>query len=69
MDQFGVGGKAAEFAGGAVVQAGTDDQQQVALVDGLVGGPGAMHAQHAEVVGVVFAGVANALQRDNRRQG
>ena len=68
MDHLCIGREAIKFAGGAVIQAGTDNQQQVAFIHGLIGRPGAVHAQHAQVVWVVFAGVANAFERYHRRQ-
>jgi len=56
------GGEAIQAAGGAVIQAGTDNQQQVAFIHGFIGRPGAVHAQHAQIVRCPLAGVTQSLE-------
>ena len=68
MDHLRVWGEAIQAAGGAVVQAGTDNQQQVAFIHSFVGRPGAVHTQHAQVVRVVFSRVSDAFERYHRWQ-
>ena len=61
------GAKRVELAGGAVVEAGADADQQVAFVDRDVGRARAVHAEHAEEVRLVGRKSAQALERRDRR--
>ena len=60
MDDLGIGGEAVDAAGDAVVEAGAEGDEQVALLHGGGGGDGAVHAGHAKtermVVGEHAAG-------------
>ena len=51
MDDARIGGKCVGLAGGAVVKARTDADQEIAFLHRQIGGAGAMHAQHAQEVG------------------
>lgn len=53
-----LGAKGAHLAGYAVVEARAHGQDQVGVVDGHVGGVGAVQAQHAEPQALVVAGEA-----------
>ena len=48
MDDLRAGAERRNLAGGAVVEAGADGDQQVAFVEREVGAARAMHAEHAE---------------------
>ncbi len=48
MDDLGVGGEGFEPSGHAVVEAGADGNQQVAVLDGVVGISRAVHAEHIQ---------------------
>ncbi len=48
VDELRVRGELVEFAGDAVVEAGADREDQVGFVHRVVGGAGAVHAEHAE---------------------
>ena len=45
---FALGAKACQLAGDAVVEPGADGDQQIALLDGVVGVGGAVHAEHVQ---------------------
>ena len=68
MDHPGIRREAVQLAGGTVIQPGTDHEQKVALINRLVGRPGTVHAEHAQIIRVVSAGVANALEGNDPRQ-
>ena len=52
MHDGGAGREGVEAAGHAVVEAGTEGDDQVGALQGTDGGNGAVHAGHAEVVAV-----------------
>ena len=58
VDELGVRRELGELAGDAVVEAGADRDDQVGLVHRVVGGAGAVHAEHAEPVRSLEAGKA-----------
>ena len=58
-----VRGEAREVAGHAVVEAGADGDQQVALLHGVVGVARAVHAEHVERLRVGRRERAQAQQR------
>ena len=60
-------GELAELAGDAVVEADAEGQQQVGLVDGVVGVDGAVHAEHVQAQVVVAGEAAQAVQRQGDR--
>ncbi len=49
MDHLGLGGELFQLAGHPVVETGPHHQQQVALLHRIVGGLGAVHAEHAQI--------------------
>ena len=57
VDDLAVLGELADLAGHAVVEAHAERQQQVGLVDGVVGVDGAVHAEHVQAQ-VMLAGKA-----------
>ena len=63
MDLLGVWRKGVDPAGNAVVEAGADADHQVAVMHGMVGLIGTVHAQHAEPVRVRGREGAEAHQR------
>ena len=63
VDDLGVGGEGVDAAGDAVVEAGAEGDQQVALLHRRGGGGGAVHAGHAEVERVVVGEHATRHQR------
>ena len=68
VDLGGVGAELRQLAGDAVVPAGADGHDQVAVGDRLVGVGGAVHAQHAQVQGLVLGDRALAQQRVHHRR-
>ena len=47
---FARGANVVELAGGAIVEARADADQEIAFVDREIGGAGAVHAEHAEEI-------------------
>ena len=56
-------GELADLAGDAVVEADAQGQQQVGLVDGVVGVDGAVHAEHLQAEEMLAGKAAQAVQR------
>jgi len=50
MDDLGIGGEACRIAGDAIIKTGAEDQQQIVLMQRHVGGPGAVHGHHTQIV-------------------
>ncbi len=67
-DALGLRREGRELAGDAVVEARPDGDQQVALVDGVVGGHGAVHAEHAERERMPAREAAQAHERRGDRR-
>ena len=63
VDDLAVLGELADLAGDAVVEAHAEGQQQVGLVDGVVGVDGAVHAEHVQAEEVLAREAAQAVQR------
>ena len=63
VDDLAVLGELADLAGHAVVEAHAEGQQQVGLVDRVVGVDGAVHAEHLQAEVVVGREAAEAVQR------
>src|SRR5680860_160235 len=64
VDHLGTGGEGVEVSGDPVVEAGTQVDDQVALLQARDRGDGAVHARHAEVLGVA---VGEGPARHQRR--
>ena len=78
MDDPGVGRELGQLAGGAVVEPGADDDQQVAVLHRMVGGARAVHPQHPQhawrmgrdgAQGVQGRNLRNAGRGDEGAQG
>src|SRR5699024_6243795 len=63
LDDFGVRGELGRVERHAVGKAGADGDDEVGLVDGLVGGVAAVHAQQAQAVRCAVAQHAGGHQR------
>ena len=63
MDDLGLGGEGGQIAGDAIVEAGADGDQAIALLHGVVGERAAVHAQHVERLGIHLVESAQAQQR------
>ena len=50
MDDLGLGGEGRELAGDAIVEAGAQRDDQVGVLDRVVGELGAVHAEHAQAL-------------------
>ena len=55
LDDLGAPGEGVGLEGDAVAEPRADRDDEVGLIDGLVGGVAAVHAQHAEVVRLAIA--------------
>ena len=67
VDDLAVLGELADLAGDAVVEADAEGQQQVGLVDGVVGVDGAVHAEHLQAEEMLAGEAAQAV--DGQRHG
>ncbi len=67
VDDLAVLGELAHLAGDAVVEADAEGQQQVGVVDGVVGVDGAVHAEHVQAEEVLAGEAAQAEQRQGHR--
>ncbi len=63
VDDLAVLGELADLAGDAVVEADAEGQQQVGVVDGVVGVDGAVHAEHLQAQEMLAGEAAQAEQR------
>ena len=63
VDDLAVLGELAHLAGHAVVEADAEGQQQVGVVDGVVGVDGAVHAEHLQAEEMLAGEAAQAEQR------
>ena len=66
MDDFGVRRKGIQLAGDAVVKTGTYGDEQIALLHRQVCRFGAVHPQHAQIVGVIRVDSTETFQRAGR---
>ena len=64
VDDLAVLGELGELAGDAVVEADAEGEEEVGIVDGVVGVHGAVHAHHVEAEVVVRGEVADAVERE-----
>ncbi len=62
VDDLAVLGELADLAGDAIVEADAERQQQVGLVDGVVGVDGAVHAEHLQAEEMIAGKAAQAEQ-------
>ena len=62
VNDLGLGGEGVDLAGHAVVEAGTQGDEQVGLLHGSHCGNGAVHAGHAEVLGVGLGERTDSVQ-------
>ena len=62
VDDLGVRGEGRDLAGDAVVEPGADGDEQVALLDRVVGVGRAVHAEHVERLGLPLVEAAQAQQ-------
>ena len=62
VDDLAVLGELADLAGDAIVEADAEGQQQVGLVDGVVGVDGAVHAEHLQAQEMLAGEAAQAVQ-------
>src|SRR5262249_5618111 len=67
VDDLAVFGEFADLAGDAVVEAHAQGQQQVGLVDGVVGVYGAVHAEHLQAQEVLTGEAAEAVNGQGHR--
>ncbi|MNP43811.1 hypothetical protein D3C76_1376540 [compost metagenome] len=63
MDHFGMRREGIQFTGHAIVKTRTNGDQQVALLYRQIGGFGAVHPQHAQIVRVIGINRTQPLQR------
>ena len=61
VDDFGIRGELVGLACGPVIKPGAAANQHIAFLYGQIGGAGAMHAQHAEIILGVRVGAARWL--------
>ena len=62
MDDLGTRGETIQPASGAVIKTCTDADQQIGSLHGLVGRQVAMHAEHAQIIGMAGRNRADALE-------
>ena len=67
VDDLAVLGELADLAGDAVVEAHAKRQQQVGVVDGVVGVNGAVHAEHLQAQEMLAGEAAQAEERQRHR--
>ena len=67
MNHAGVRCEGIQLAGDAVVETGTDRDQQITRLYGQVSGFGTMHPQHTEIDVTVWVHTAQSLQSSNCR--
>ena len=53
MDDFGVFGKLADFAGHTVAESGADGKQDIAVADGSISGIAAVHTDISDIIGMI----------------